>query len=60
MRNALAFVADVGITFKEKASHYVKSDLTQNLMQILDGFSNNQENLSTLNYAKEVIIKISL
>jgi len=55
MRNALAFVADVGLIFKDKAAQYVKSELTANLVDILSKFVNNPDNAAILDYAKKVI-----
>jgi len=55
MRNALAFVADVGLIFKDKAAQYVKSELTSNLMEILSKFLNNPDNAAILDYARKVI-----
>jgi importin subunit beta-1 len=55
MRNALAFVADVGLIFKDRAAQFVKSDLTANLIDILSKFLNNPDNAAILDYAKKVI-----
>lgn len=56
MRNALAFVADVGLIFKDKAVQYVKSELTSNLIEILSKFLNNPDNAAILDYARKVFI----
>jgi importin subunit beta-1 len=55
MRSALAFVADVGLTFKERAAGFVKTDLTVNLINVLDKHQSNPDNLEILNYAKQVL-----
>lgn len=55
MRNALAFVADVGLIFKDRAAQFVKSDLTANLIEILSKFLNNPDNAAILDYAKKVL-----
>jgi len=56
MRTALACVSDVGLTFKEKAAGFVKTELTVNLIKVLENFQNNQDNLDILNYSKQVFI----
>jgi len=55
MRTALACVSDVGLTFKEKAAGFVKTELTVNLIKVLENFQNNQDNLDILNYSKQVL-----
>jgi len=58
MRSALAFVADVGLIFKEKSIPYVRTQFTKDLVTILENFANNPENSSILNYAKQVLSQL--
>ena len=59
MRSALAFIADVGLTFKEKAVDFVKTPLTENLIKVLEKFQNNPENADILSYAKQVLFQLN-
>lgn len=54
MRNALALVADIGLIFKQRAAQLVKTELTAHLIQVLEGFKNNQDNAQVLDYARRV------